>query len=179
MRGLVSRRERRPVNDETLDCIVIGAGPAGLTAATYLARFRRRIALVSSGRSRAHYIPVSHNCPGFPFGIAGTELLGKLAEQAAHYGAETIDARIDRLERAPDGGFVAHARGWRWRARFVLLATGVVDELPAIDGIEDGIADAVVRICAVCDGYEASDHRIAVYGPPTRVVGHACFLRTY
>jgi thioredoxin reductase (NADPH) len=164
--------------EEPLDCLVIGAGPAGLTAATYLARFRRRIALVSAGRSRAHYIPVSHNCPGFPFGIAGTELLGKLAEQAAHYGVDAIDARVDRLERDA-GGFVAHARGRRWRAAYVLLATGVVDRLPAIDAIEDGIADAVVRICAVCDAYEASDNRIAVYGPPAGVVAHACFLRTY
>ena len=165
--------------EEPLDCLVIGAGPAGLTASTYLARFRRRIVLASAGRSRANYIPVSHNCPGFPFGIAGAELLGKLAAQAGHYGAHAIETRVERLERLDDG-FVAHARDGRsWRTRFVLLATGVVDLLPAIDSIEQGIADAVVRICAICDAYEASDHRIAVYGPPERVVRHACFLRTY
>ncbi|MGN6524801.1 MAG: FAD-dependent oxidoreductase, partial [Burkholderiaceae bacterium] len=49
-----------------LDCIIIGAGPAGLTAATYLARFRRRIAVLDGGASRASYIPCSHNYPGFP-----------------------------------------------------------------------------------------------------------------
>jgi len=63
------------MSENRLDCLIVGAGPAGLTAATYLARFRRRIALVSFGESRVRYIPSSHNCPGFPFGISGSEML--------------------------------------------------------------------------------------------------------
>ena len=166
------------MSDNPLDCLIIGAGPAGLTAATYLARFHRRIALVSAGESRAHYIPVSHNCPGFPFGISGTELLGKLTAQATQFGVEVVDARVQRLESMTDT-FVAHSDRHAWTAQTVLLATGIVDRLPPVRGIEQGIADAVVRICAVCDGYEAHDHRIAVYGPPASVVQHASFLRTY
>ena len=166
------------MSDNLFDCLIVGAGPAGLTAATYLARFRRRVALVSAGDSRANYIPVSHNCPGFPFGISGTELLAKLTTQAAEYGVEVIDARVQRIEMTKSG-FVAHSDSRSWKARTVLLATGIVDRLPPVRRIEKGIADAVVRICAVCDGYEARDHRIAVYGPPARVIPHACFLRTY
>jgi len=166
------------MTDAPLDCLVIGAGPAGLTAATYLARFHRRIALVSAGRSRATYIPVTHNCPGFPFGVSGSELLDRMAAQSAQFGVVAVDARVRQLLRSPSG-FVAESDQQRWLARTVLLATGVVDRLPPVPGIERGIADMVIRLCAVCDGYEASDHRIAVYGPPSAVIGHACFLRTY
>ncbi|MBS7458081.1 NAD(P)/FAD-dependent oxidoreductase [Coralloluteibacterium stylophorae] len=165
-------------DDDLLDCLIIGAGPAGLTAATYLARFRRRIALVSAGESRAHWIPVSHNCPGFPFGVSGTDLLAKLARQAAEYGVAPVEARIDALARDGDG-FLACSGERRWRARSVLVATGVVDRMPDIEGLDEGIAAGAIRICAVCDAYEARDHRIGVYGPPATVIGHACFLRTF
>ncbi len=165
-------------SENQLDCLVIGAGPAGLTAATYLARFRRSVALVSFGQSRARYIPVSHNCPGFPFGISGTDLLAKLAAQASQFGVDVLEARVQRIERTAHG-FLAHSDHQRWAARTLLLATGIVDRLPPVTHIEKGIADAVVRICAVCDGYEAKDHRIVVYGPPASVVAHASFLRTY
>ncbi len=164
--------------EDLFDCLVVGAGPAGLTAATYLARFRRRVALVSFGESRARYIPVSHNCPGFPFGISGIDLLGKLTAQASQFGVEVVEARVQRIERV-QSRFVAHADKQSWTARTVLLATGIVDRLPPVAHIERGIADAVVRICAVCDGYEAHDHRIVVYGPPAGVIPHASFLRTY
>jgi thioredoxin reductase (NADPH) len=161
-----------------LDCLVIGAGPAGLTAATYLARFRRRVALVSFGQSRARYIPLSHNCPGFPFGISGAQMLDKLTDQAAQFGVTAVSDRVQRIERMQHS-FVAHSDHQSWTARTILLATGIVDRLPPVMHIEKGIADEVVRICAVCDGYEARDHRIVVYGPPPNVVQHASFLRTY
>jgi len=161
-----------------LDCLIVGAGPAGLTAATYLARFRRHVALVSFGESRARYIPASHNCPGFPFGISGNDMLAKLTTQASQFGVEVVNARVQRIETA-QFGFIAHADYQSWTARTILLATGIVDRLPPVMHIEKGIADEVVRICAVCDGYEAHDHRIVVYGPPATVVQHASFLRTY
>ncbi|MGK2915436.1 MAG: NAD(P)-binding protein [Porticoccaceae bacterium] len=54
-----------------LDCLIVGAGPAGLTAAIYLARYRRRILVVDAGQSRAALIPITHNYPGFPHGVSG------------------------------------------------------------------------------------------------------------
>lgn len=63
-----------------LDCLIIGAGHAGLTAAIYLARYRRRILLVDAGQSRAVLIPIMHNYPGFPNGVSGAELLTRLRE---------------------------------------------------------------------------------------------------
>lgn len=171
------------MDNETYDCLIVGAGPAGLTAATYLARFQRRVGVLSAGPSRAHYIPVSHNCPGFPFGISGVELVQRLREQAARYGVQPVDARVESVVR--DGeNFTLHAAGKKWHARNVLLASGIRDRLPVFasndaDEVEQAIHDGLLRICAVCDGYEAQDHRIAVVGPPASAPGHAYFLRTY
>ena len=70
-----------------VDALIIGGGPAGLVAAVYLARFRRRVVIADTGSSRASLIPRSHNCPGFPEGIGGDALLGRLRIQAERYGA--------------------------------------------------------------------------------------------
>jgi thioredoxin reductase (NADPH) len=67
---------------DLLDCLVIGAGPAGLTAAIYLARYRRHFVVVDGAASRDSLIPRSHNYPGFPVGIPGNELLGRMRTQA-------------------------------------------------------------------------------------------------
>lgn len=163
---------------EHVDCLIVGGGPAGLTAATYLARFNRRVVLVDCDESRARYIPVSHNCPGFPFGVSGPDLLERMRDQAARFGIAPIAARVDVLERK-DHGFLARAGERTWHASTVLLATGIRDRMPDIANLERGIAAGVVRICAICDAYEARDDRIAVLGPAATVVGHACFLRTF
>ena len=160
------------------DCLIVGAGPGGLTAATYLARYRRDIALVDAGESRARWIPTSHNCPGFPFGVGGNELLGKLRAQAEQHGVQVQQAHVDALDRDADG-FSVGAGARRWRARFVILACGVVDLLPEVPGIQAAIATGTVRLCAVCDAYEARDEHIGVYGPADAAVEHARFLRTF
>src|SRR5207342_3917017 len=111
-----------PLNTDAppLDCLIVGAGPAGLTAATYLARFHRRLVLVDAGKSRARWIPTSHNCPGFPFGIAGPALLDKLRAQACAYGVDVTAGRIGRLEREGDLFRVTAEDGASWAARFVI-----------------------------------------------------------
>ena len=168
------------MNDTPLhDCLIVGAGPAGLTAATYLARFRRDLVLVDAGSSRARWIPSSHNVPGFPRGVAGDTLLLRLRAQAAEHGVVVEDGRIDRLGRADDAFEARASDGRRWRARAVVLATGIVDAMPAMPGLADAIERHVVRLCAVCDAYEASDERIAVYAPVDVAIGHALFLRTF
>ncbi len=112
-----------------LDCIIVGGGPAGLTAAIYLARYRRAALLVDEGASRARLIPASHNYPGFR-GIAGPDFLARLREQARLYGARLEHGRVTALQRGPQGGFIAQLHGRDILARTVLLATGLVDESP-------------------------------------------------
>jgi len=77
------------------DAIVVGGGPAGLIAATYLARFRRSVLVVDADRSRVARIPRSHNYPGMPEGIAGPELLAALRAQVAAYPIETMTGTVD------------------------------------------------------------------------------------
>ena len=79
--------------------IIIGTGPAGLTAAIYLARFHLSVTLVDGGRSRAALIPLTRNHAGFPDGINGEELLGLMREQAARYGAMREPKRVTHLAK--------------------------------------------------------------------------------
>lgn len=160
------------------DAIVLGAGPAGLTAATYLARFRRRVLVLGAGLSRASWIPESHNTPGFPDGVAGDELLRRLTEQAAQFGAEIRQARASRLTRA-GALFEVSAGGAKAQAPSVLLATGVIDRMPKVAGLEDAVRRSLVRMCPICDAYEAIDKRIAVLGDGGLAEREAAFLRTY
>jgi thioredoxin reductase (NADPH) len=163
---------------QAYEAIVIGAGPAGLTAAIYLARFRRRVLVLDGGTSRAAWIPESHNTPGFPAGISGTALLQRLRDQAEEYGAVISTARADGLEKTP-GGFRLHAGDRVEEAPTVLLATGLVDRLPAIPGIDAALATSLARVCPICDAYEAIDARLAVLGDGPLALREAEFLRTY
>jgi thioredoxin reductase (NADPH) len=161
-----------------LDCLIIGGGPAGLTAAIYLARYRRNVLLVDDDQSRARLIPESHNYPGFPDGISGPKLLAELREQAETYGARLQKARVDALRKEGDV-FVAGVGGNEIRAKQVLLATGIVDEAPELPGLKDAIYRGALRFCPVCDGFEALDKRIGVLGPLHTAAPKAQFLRTY
>jgi thioredoxin reductase (NADPH) len=160
------------------EVLVIGAGPAGLTAATYLARFRRRVLVADAGAPRACWIPLSHNMPGFPSGITGDAILRRMTEQAEEYGAVIEPGRVETLT-ATSGGFTAGLNGREVQVRAVLLATGVVDHHPHLPGVERAIERALVRICPICDGYEAIDRAVAVIGDTDSGAREAAFLRTY
>src|SRR3954453_23611772 len=114
------------MDEQTLDCLIIGGGPAGLTAAIYLARFHLDILLVDAGKSRASWIPCTRNVPGFPDGIEGiegSELLERMREQACKYGAKIETEFASKLERNGEVFTATWGSGCR-RARSVLLATG-------------------------------------------------------
>ena len=161
-----------------LDCVVIGGGPGGLTAATYLARYRRSVRVFDTGCTRAAWIPKSRNCPGFPHGVGGPELLERMREQARAFGVETIASEATALRREDEGFLVRHDER-ELRARHVILATGCEDVMPALNGIEDAVECGAVRMCPICDAFEAIDTTIAVHGPPDTAASHASFLRTY
>ena len=166
------------VSLQAYDCVIIGGGPAGLTAAVYLARYRRRIVLFDAGQSRASLLPESHNYPGFPEGVSGSGLLSALCRQAETYCVTLISAPITELKRA-GGGFITKFGEQQVQSRFVLLATGIVDESPNLPGIKEAIANGSIRYCPVCDGYEAMDQRVGVLGQGEDASSKAKFLRTY
>ena len=163
---------------EALDTLIVGAGPAGLTAAIYLARFRRRVLVAHTGASRASWIPRSRNLPGYAQGLHGETLLERMTDQAAGYGVEVRHARVSALSKLDDG-FEAEVGGERLAARHVLLATGVVETVPAIPGAAEAITRSLLRVCPICDGFEAQGRRVAVLGSGDHAAGEALFLRTW
>ena len=162
------------------DCIIIGAGPAGLTAAIYLARFHLAIRMFDCGSSRAALIPCTRNHAGFPDGISGKELLERMRAQAAGFGAWREEAEVTRIEPLAEG-FAVHAGERRFEARTVLLATGVVNHRPEMPEQlhAEALARGLIRYCPICDGYEVTDRRIAVVGTGDHGAREALFLRGY
>ena len=165
-----------------MDCLVIGGGPAGLTAAIYLARFRRRFLVVDAAASRASWIPVSHNLAGYPDGIAGTDILARMRAQAERYGSEIIHGGVERLERPADGSFVAvMADGSRHAAERVLLASGTEDVPPplTLPDRAEAVRRGLLRYCPICDAYEVSGRRLALAGTRSCRIQEALLLRGY
>jgi thioredoxin reductase (NADPH) len=170
------------MDEPILDCLIIGGGPAGLTAAIYLARFHLDILVVDGGKSRAAWIPCTRNVSGFPEGIEGTELLRRMREQACKYGAKIETEFISKLERDSDTGlFTATWGSGCRRARSVLLATGVTNRRPPMeeDLHDEALARGLIRYCPICDGYEVTDKKIGVIGSDSHGVAEALFLRGY
>ena len=166
----------------TDDCIIVGGGPAGLTAAIYLTRFRLRTRLFDCGSSRASWIPCTRNHAGYPEGISGNDLLARMREQADKYGVERQDARVERLTPKDDETFTVHAGDQTYRARTVLLATGVVNHRPrhlTPEVHDPAVARGLLRYCPVCDGYEVTDRKVGVIGTGDHGMREALFLRSY
>lgn len=167
------------------DCIIIGAGPAGLTAAIYLARYHLSIRLFDCGTSRAALIPCTRNHAGFPDGISGKDLLARMLAQAEKYGAIREEKRVEHLARHASGSgaeFTVGTDSGTYRARSVLIATGVLNHRPPqIDEAlhDEALAKGLLRYCPVCDGYEVTDKRIAVIGSGNHGTREAEFLRGY
>lgn len=165
---------------EIHDCVIVGGGPAGLTAAIYLGRFRRPALVIDAGDPRAGWIPTSHNHPGFPQGINGGELIGLMQGQARIYDAEIRSGDVTNLAcDAESEVFTLQTTTGELRARNVILATGVKDVQPEIDGLFAATQRGVIRWCPICDGYEVTDSRVAVIGRDQHAAREIDFLRTY
>jgi thioredoxin reductase (NADPH) len=160
---------------DTLDAAVVGAGPAGLTAAIYLARFRRSFVVFDSGASRAAWIPITRNHPGFPGGIAGEDLLARMREQARDYDADIRAGTVTALRREGEV-FVLETSIGPVAARNVILACGVRDNEPPIPGVDGAVRSGLLRICPICDGYEAEGLSVGVVGDDDLGAREALFI---
>ena len=168
------------MDEPDLDCLIIGGGPAGLTAAVYLARFHLKLRVIDAGRSRAALIPCTNNHAGFPDGISGAELIERMQRHANRFGATIETRRVTRLERV-EGGFAAEYGAGPVTARTVLLATGVANRRPPMDESlhDEALARGLIRYCPICDAYEVTDKKVGVIGSGRHGVAEAAFLRGY
>lgn len=153
------------------DVIIIGAGPAGLSAALMLGRSRRRVLVCDTGKPRNAASQAMH---GFLTrdGIRPREFLALARDQLRQY--DTVELRdIEATDAScrPDGRFdVTLAGGERCAARKLLIATGVVDNLPDLPGFAELYGRSVFH-CPYCDGWEIRDQPMAVYGKAARGYG--------
>jgi thioredoxin reductase (NADPH) len=163
------------------DCLIVGGGPAGLTAAIYAARFHLRTVVVDAGSSRAALIPCTRNHAGFPEGISGVALLDRMAAQAVRFGVELRPGRVSAIAGEADAFEARLEHGEVLQARAVILATGVSNHRPAIaDELHTlALARGLLRYCPVCDGFEVTDKTVGVIGDGERAVTEATFLRAY
>jgi thioredoxin reductase (NADPH) len=167
------------MSEGPLDCLVIGGGCGGLTAAIYLARYKRRFIVIDAGESRCGLIPTSHNHSGFPDGINGFELLDRMASQAKKYGATLEKGRVNSVRKGANGDFVSIVGSREVRSKTVLIASGVIDLEPDLPNVENAVRKGLMRHCGICDGYEISGHKVGVIGHGEQGLGEALFLRTY
>jgi thioredoxin reductase (NADPH) len=134
--------------------------------------------VLEDGHSRAQWIPTSHNIPGFAAGIGGGKFLTMLKEQALQYGAQVRRANVSRVTDN-DGIFTLHTESGTLSSRYVLLATGIRDHLPNIEGASEAVKRSLLRVCPICDAFEAIDKRIAVIGDGALGEREAEFLGNY
>ena len=163
------------------DCIIVGAGPAGLTAAIYLARFHLAIRLFDSGSSRAALIPRTHNHAGYPDGIPGVELLAADA-RAGRTLRRGARGRACRRDRAEGRRFRRACRRSAASARAPCCSRpGVINNRPDMpqDAHDAALASGLIRYCPICDGYEVTDKRVGVIGTGDHGMREALFLRGY
>ncbi|HEX8407446.1 MAG TPA: NAD(P)/FAD-dependent oxidoreductase [Thermoanaerobaculia bacterium] len=161
-------------HDAPHDAIIIGGGPAGLTCAIFLARYRRRVLVLDGGRPRNYATTGIHGFLG-QHGIKPGDLLARGREEAEQSGAELCDALAKKIERVGDVFEVTTDTRGVLRARRIVLAYGVRDTLPDIPELESYYG-VTVHHCPDCDGYECRDQRIGVVGWGKKVVGLALKL---
>ncbi len=144
----------------TYDVVIIGGSYAGLAAALPLARARRSVLVLDAGQRRNRFVTASHGMLGFD-GQAPEAIVAKGRADVLAYPTVTLRETTVTAIRAVDGAFVVLAGDEDHQARRIILATGVVDELPAVPGVAERWGKTVF-VCPYCDGYERDLGRLGV-----------------
>lgn len=170
------------MNNDLYDCIVIGAGPAGLSASLFLARYRRRTLTFHHNSPRNEYAHGIHGLLGH-HGISPAEFLARGRDEVMDHGGLIVESCVTGIEQVSNDRFRvstgnADQEQRTFDARRVLLATGLRDLTPDCPGFRD-FYGASVHHCPDCDGYECIDKRIAVLGTGAKTVGFALKLLTW
>jgi len=160
---------------DTYDVVVLGGGAAGLNGALVLARSRRSVLVVDAGTPRNGPAAGVHGLLGHD-GVPPAELLQRGREEVHRYGGTVVRGEVTAVHRADDGFVVTRADGGSVRARRLLVASGLVDELPDIPGLRDRFGHDVLH-CPYCHGWEARDRAIGVLAAGPHSVHQALLFR--
>lgn len=162
----------------TYDIIIIGAGPAGISASLYAKRSNLNVAVIYSGESQLEKAHKIDNYYGFPQGITGADLYASGIEQAKNLGVEVIEAEVTHIEMLsppPATQYSVKAGTNEYTASAIILATGNKKLRPAVEGIVD-FEGKGVSYCAVCDGFFYRKKNVAVIGNGTFALAEASHL---
>jgi thioredoxin reductase len=178
--GHRQRRQDEPMHSEaasrTWDCIVVGAGPAGLNAALVLGRARRRVLVLDDDRPRNHATHEMHGVLGHD-GLDPADLRARGRAELSRYGVEVATATVEDAEVVDGGIRIISARGADV-GRTALFATGLLDEVPDIPGFAD-VWGVSAHTCPYCDGFEHRDEPVAVLAAGARGEHLAVLLRQW
>jgi thioredoxin reductase len=162
------------MNPRQYDAVIIGGGPAGLTAALWLARYRRSVLVLDSGEPRNEPAWGVHGFPGI-VDPSPTELRQRIQEQAINAGAEYLSCSAMSVRGAKNEFAVHVAGGGEYRSRRVLMAYGLRDTLPDIPGAADLYGTSLFH-CPDCDGPTVQDHHVSVLGQDRQAASLALYL---
>lgn len=158
------------------DCIIVGGGIAGLQSAIQLGRYDHRVAVIDGGFGRSTLCQCYHNVLGWPEGISGQELRHRGREHVQQLGVEWIDQWVTSVRRIDDGFELTSTMMQTYTCKRLLLATGIVDNIPNIPGLEP-LLGISVYVCPDCDGYEVKNRATIVMGSGKAGVNMALTLK--